>query len=162
MSNTVTFSNNSIISGNCTGTSCKAFGISATNSMGASITYNFTGNTISSGDATLQASGINIAFNNSTLTITNNTISSGSAPTTWGINNAFSAGTTYTGNTISVGACTGSCLQIGIRHAANSGLTMTGNTVNSGVAGASNSSRTALSLENWSGGASSVQRNSFK
>ncbi|HRG74255.1 MAG TPA: hypothetical protein PLX69_06840 [Leptospiraceae bacterium] len=161
MSNTVTFSNNSITSGNCTGTSCKAFGISATNSMGASITYNFSGNTISSGDATLQASGINIAFNNSTLTLTNNTISSGSAPTTWGINNAFSAGTTYTGNTVSVGSCTGSCPQIAIRHAANSGLTMTGNTVNSGVAGASNASRTALSLENWSGGASSVQRNSF-
>jgi hypothetical protein len=161
ISNTVTFSNNSITSGNCTGTSCKAYGISATNSLGASITYIISGNTISSGDATLQASGINISFNNSTLTITNNTISSGSAPTTWGINNAFSAGTTYTGNTISVGACTGSCLQIGIRHAANSGLTMTGNTVNSGVAGASNSSRTALSLETWSGGASSVQRNTF-
>ena len=161
LSSTVTFSNNIISSGTCSGTSCKAFGFSTTNSMGATIIYNFTGNTISSGDATLQAAGINIAFNNATITLTSNTISSGSAPTTWGINNAFSAGTTYTGNTVSVGSCTGSCPQIAIRHAANSGLTMTGNTVNSGVAGASNSSRTALSLENWSGGASSIQRNTF-
>lgn len=161
MSNTVTFSNNSITSGNCTGTSCKAFGISATNSMGASITYNFSGNIISSGDATLQASGINVAFNNATITLTNNTISSGSAPTTWGINNAFSAGSTYTNNTISVGSCTGACTQIAIRQAANAGISMAGNTVNSGVAGASVTGRTALSLENWSGGASSLQRNTF-
>ncbi len=129
--------------------------------MSASITYNFTGNTILSGDATSQSAGINVAFNNSTLTFTNNTISSGTAPITWGLNNAFSSGTTYTNNTISVGSCAGACAQIGLRHAANSGLTMTGNTVNSGVAGVSSTSRTALSLENYSGGASSVQRNTF-
>lgn len=161
LSSTVTFSNNTISSGTCSGTSCKAFGFSTTNSMGASITYNFTGNTISSGDATLQAAGINVAFNNATITLTNNTISSGSAPTTWGINNAFSAGSTYTNNTISVGSCTGACTQIAIRQAANAGISMTGNTVNSGVAGASVTGRTALSLENWSGGASSLQRNTF-
>jgi hypothetical protein len=52
-------------------------------------------------------------------------------------------------NTISVG-CLHRCLvlQIAIRQAANAGLTMTGNTVNSGVAGASNSSRTALEFRN--------------
>jgi hypothetical protein len=160
ISNTVTFSNNSITSGNCTGTSCKAFGISASNSLGASITYIISGNTISSGNATIQASGINIAFNNSTLTLTNNTISSGSAPTTWGINNAFSAGTTLTGNNISVGSCTGSCNQIGLRQAANAGLTMTGNTIDSGSSAGSTTTRIALSLELW-GGSSSIQRNTF-
>ena len=160
LSNVVTFSNNTITSGNCTGGSCKAFGFSTTNSSAASITYNFTGNTISSGNANLQASGINVAFNNATMAMTNNTITSGTAPTTWGINNAFSTGTTLTGNTISVGSCTGGCTQIGLRQAANASLTMTGNTIDSGTSSGSTTTRIAFSLDLWSG-SSSIQRNTF-
>ena len=55
------------------------------NSMGATIIYG-TGNAISSGDAALQATGINMAQQCTTNTLTNNTISSGSALPASGIN----------------------------------------------------------------------------